>query len=68
MGSAEEPGLLQRHGQGYVESSRGLEDPNLPLWAPTAVQLAPTSQMLGEDELREFRHYGILRCSGRANP
>jgi hypothetical protein len=42
-GSAWEPGLLQRHAQGCVEPSRGLEDPNLPLSAPTGVQLAPTS-------------------------
>ena len=33
-GSAEEPGIVQRHGQGCVEPSRGLEDPNLPLSAP----------------------------------
>jgi hypothetical protein len=37
-GSAEEPENLQRHGQGCVERSRGLEDPKLPLWAPTGVQ------------------------------
>jgi hypothetical protein len=42
-GSAEEPGILQRHGQGCVERLRGLVDPKLPLSAPTGVQLAPTS-------------------------
>jgi len=31
-------GIVQRHGQGCVESSRGLEDPNLLLSAPTGVQ------------------------------
>jgi len=30
-GSAEEPGVLQRHVQGCVEPSGGLEDPKLPL-------------------------------------
>jgi hypothetical protein len=37
-GSAEEPGLLQRHAQGCVERLRGLEVPNLPLSDPTGVQ------------------------------
>ena len=37
-GSAEESRILQRHNQGCVEHSRGLEDPNVPLWAPTGVQ------------------------------
>jgi hypothetical protein len=37
-GSAEEPGVLQRPGQACVEPSRGLEDPPLPLVAPTGVQ------------------------------
>ena len=50
-GSAEEPGLLQRHAQGCVECSRGLEDANLPLSAPTGVQLAPTSPMFVEMEV-----------------
>jgi hypothetical protein len=36
-GSAEEPGILRRPGQGRVEPPRGLEDPNLPLWTPTDV-------------------------------
>jgi hypothetical protein len=36
-GSAEEPGIVQRHGQGCVERSGGLEDPKFPLWAPTSV-------------------------------
>jgi hypothetical protein len=52
-GSAEEPGILQRHTQGCVEPSRGLEDPNLPVWAPTGVQLAPTSPKLVEEEFWE---------------
>jgi hypothetical protein len=43
-GSAEESVILQGHGQGGVEASRGLEDPILPLSAPTGMQLAPTSQ------------------------
>jgi hypothetical protein len=38
-GSAEEMGILSRHGQGYVEPSRGLEDPILPLSTPTGLQL-----------------------------
>jgi hypothetical protein len=35
-GSAEELGILQRHGQGCVERLRGLEDPILPLSARLA--------------------------------
>ena len=45
-GSAEELGILQRHGQGCVERLRGLEDPILPLSAPTGVQLTATSPTL----------------------
>jgi hypothetical protein len=52
-GSAEEPGILKRHAQGCVEPSRGLEDSNLPLSAPTGVQLAPTSPKLVEVEFSE---------------
>jgi hypothetical protein len=37
-GSAEEPGILQRHGQECVEAQRGPEDPNLSLSNPTGVQ------------------------------
>jgi hypothetical protein len=37
-GSAEEPGILQRPGQGRVETLRGLEDPNIPLSDLTGVQ------------------------------
>jgi hypothetical protein len=37
-GSAEEQGILQRHGQGCVERSGGLEDPNVLLSAPTGVR------------------------------
>jgi hypothetical protein len=47
-GSAEEPAIFQRHGQGCVGPLRGLEDPNLPLSAPTGKQLAPTSPKLVE--------------------
>jgi hypothetical protein len=47
-GSAEEQGILQRHTQGCVEASRGLEDSKLPLSAPTGVQLAPRSPKLVE--------------------
>jgi hypothetical protein len=54
-GSAEESGILQRHGQGCVGSSRGLGDPKLPLWAPTGVQLAPTAPKLVEGEFSEVR-------------
>jgi hypothetical protein len=36
-GSAEEPGIVQRHDQGCVERLRGLEDPKLALSAPTGV-------------------------------
>ena len=48
VGSAEELGIAQRHGQGCVEPSGGLEDPKFPLWALTGVQLAPTSPKLAE--------------------
>jgi hypothetical protein len=47
-GSAEELGTFQRHVQGRVEPPRELEDPILPLSAPTGVQRAPTSPMLVE--------------------
>jgi hypothetical protein len=47
-GSVEERGILQRHGQGCVERSEGLEDPILPLSVPTGVQLGPTSPRLVE--------------------
>ena len=61
-GSAEESAILQRPGQGYVQGSRGLEDPNLPLSAPTGVQLAPTSPKLVEGEFCEHLHLdGVLR-------
>jgi hypothetical protein len=52
-GSAEEPGILQRHAQGCVEPSAGLEDPNLPLSAPSSVQFAPTSPKLVEEQFSE---------------
>src|SRR5215213_9402575 len=42
-GPAEEPGLLQRYDQSYVERSRELDEANLPLSDPSGVQLAPTS-------------------------
>jgi hypothetical protein len=38
-GSAEEPGLLQRHGQGCVEGLLGLEDPKLSPSVLTGVHL-----------------------------
>jgi hypothetical protein len=47
-GSAEESGILQRPGQGCVESLRGVGDPKLPRSAPTGVQLALTSPKLVE--------------------
>ena len=37
-GSADELGILQRHGQGCVDPSRGPEDPTLPLSVPSGVQ------------------------------
>ena len=52
-GSAEELGILQRHGQGCVELSRGLEYPNLPLSTLIGVQLAPTSPKLVEGRFSE---------------
>jgi hypothetical protein len=58
-GSAEEPALLQRRGQGCVEPSGGLEDPKLPLAAPTGMQFAPTSPTLGEGGFCE-----LLRLDG----
>jgi hypothetical protein len=51
--SAEEPGILQRSSQGCVEPSRGLEDSNLPLSAPTGVQLAPISPKLVQGRFSE---------------
>jgi hypothetical protein len=54
--------MLQRHDQGCVERSRGLEDPNLPPSAPTGVQLAPTSAKLVESAFCELlRLDGVLR-------
>ena len=55
--------ILQRHGQGCVEPSRGLEDPGLPLSAPTGVLLALTSQKLVEGEFCELRLAGVLGSS-----
>jgi hypothetical protein len=52
-GLVEESGTLQHTGQGCVGHSRGLEDPNVPLSAPTSVQLAPTSPKLVEEEFSE---------------
>ena len=62
-GSGKELGTLQRHAQGCVERSRGLEDPNLPLSVPTGVQLAPSSPKLVEGEFCELRLYGVLGSS-----
>jgi hypothetical protein len=56
-------GIVQRHGQGGVEPSRGLEDSNLPLSALTSVQLAPTSPKPVEGEFCELRVDGVLRSS-----
>src|SRR5215204_3285707 len=55
-GSAEEPGILQRHAQGCVERSRGLGYPNLPLSTPTGVQLVEAVFCL-------VRFDGVLRSS-----
>jgi hypothetical protein len=57
-GSAEESVILQRHAQGYVEPSRGLEDPILPLSAPTGAQLTPTSPKLVKGRFSELRLAG----------
>jgi hypothetical protein len=54
-GSAEESGLLLRHGQGYVGPSRGLEGRSLPLSSPAGVRLAPTSPKLVERQFSEVR-------------
>jgi hypothetical protein len=64
-GSVEELGILQRPGQGRVERSRGLEDPNLALSSPTDVQPAPTSPKLGYGVFSEvgLPVYGVLRTS-----
>ena len=63
-GSAEESGNLGRHAQGCVESSLGLEDPKLPLSAPTGVQISPTSPKLVEGGLCEIlRLVRLLRSS-----
>jgi hypothetical protein len=60
-GSAEEPGTIAWYCQGCVEPSRGLEDPNLPLSAPTGVQSSllhlrsswkVNSQKFGDELLR----------------
>src|SRR5215217_7001830 len=63
QGSAEEPGILQRHDQGCVDVSLGSTDPILPLSAPTGVQLAPRSLKLVEGELCVLPLYGVLRSS-----
>ena len=63
-GSAEEPEIPQRHGQGCIEPSRGFEDPRVPLLAPSGVQLAPRSPELVDGELVElFRLMRVLRRS-----
>ena len=54
-GSAEEPGILQQHDQGCVGPPRGLEDPILPLSAPSGVKLAPTSPKLVKGAFCELR-------------
>jgi hypothetical protein len=66
-GSAEEPAILQRFSQGYVEPLRGLEDPNLPLSASTSVQLVPTSPKLVEGEsCALLRLVRLLRSSAKS--
>jgi hypothetical protein len=66
-GSAEEPGMLQRHAQGCVERLRGLEDPKLPLSDPTGVQLAPASPKLVEGVFSEVPfHEPVLVLTPRA--
>jgi len=64
-GSAEEPEVVCRHGQGCVEPLQGFEVPNVPLSAPTGVRLAPTSPMLVEGAYCEvgLPVYGVLRSS-----
>jgi hypothetical protein len=62
-GSAEESVILQRHAQGCVEPSRGLEDPIVPLSVPTGVQLSPTSPKLVEGRFSELRLAGVLGSS-----
>ena len=54
-GSVEEPKILQRSSQGCVERPRGLEDPNLPLSAPTGVHLLH----LGSQEQHGTRYDGL---------
>ena len=53
-GSAEELGILHLPGQGCVETSRGLEDPYLPLSIPSDVKLAPISPKLVEGSFCEL--------------
>src|SRR5215216_1361903 len=52
--------MLQRHAQGCVEPSRGLEDRKIPLSAPNGVQLAPTSPECVEGSFSEVRRHGVL--------
>jgi len=61
---AEESVILRRHDQGCVEVKRGLEDPKLPLSAPTGVHLAPTSQELVEGLFCELLR--VVRVLGRS--
>jgi hypothetical protein len=64
-GSAEEAGIVQRHGQACVEPSRGPEGPKLPLWALTGVQSSPpTSPNLAEGKFSEVRGCRVLGSSG----
>ena len=55
-GSTEESGILQRHVQGCVEPSRGLDDPKFPLSTPNGVQLV-------EGKFYALRVDGVLGCS-----
>ena len=66
-GSAEESRILQRHAQGCVDSSQGLEDPNIPLSAPLVEGLAISEAV--EGEFCELRHNGVLGSwSGGESP
>ena len=64
-GSADELGILQRHGQGCVDPSRGPEDPTLPLSVPSGVQssLLNLRSLWKGESCELLRHDGVLRRS-----
>jgi hypothetical protein len=62
-GSAEEPGVLQRYGQGCVGPSRGFRDTNLPLSVPTGVQPALISPKLVQSRFSEVRLNGFSEAT-----